>query len=87
MPVCCSCPKAPFENCRSRLTGRAPDADELVNQQLKRRALERLLAYQHRGNEALGVYNDRRDAVDVANQFAFMLSYSEAFSFPRAGVL
>jgi hypothetical protein len=57
----------------------AADADELVNQQLKRRALERLLAYQHRGNKALGVYNDKRDAVDVAGQFAFMLSYSQAF--------
>ena len=57
----------------------APNADELVNLELQRRALERVLAYQHRGNEALGVYNDKRDAIDVANQFALMLSYSKAF--------
>jgi len=55
------------------------DADKHVNQELQHMVLQRLLAYQQHGNEALGVYNDKRDAIDVANQFAFMLSYSKAF--------
>jgi len=57
----------------------SPDADKHVNEELQRRALKRLLAYQQQGNESLGVYNDKRDATHVANQFAFMLSYSKAF--------
>src|SRR5262249_1673887 len=38
----------------------------------------RLIAYQHSGNEALGVYNDKRDPTEVSKQFAYMLSYSKA---------
>jgi hypothetical protein len=40
--------------------------------------LQDLLTYQREGNQALGVYNDKRDPTDVPNQFAYMLSYSKA---------
>src|SRR4029077_3893708 len=49
-----------------------------VNQFLQKRALQRLLTYQREGNQALGAYNDKRDAVVVPEQFAYMLSYSKA---------
>ena len=56
----------------------AADVDEKVNEQLQRKALGLLSAYQRDGNEVLGVYNDKRDPTDVARKFAFMLSYSKA---------
>jgi len=49
-----------------------------VNQLLQKTALQRLLTYQREGNQALGVYNDKRDAVVVPEQFAYMLSYTKA---------
>ena len=56
----------------------APDADDQVNQLLRKRALEGMLAYQRDGNKALGVYNDKHDPTEVADQFAYMLSYDKA---------
>ena len=54
------------------------DVDEQVNERLRTVALQRLLAYQHQGDQALGVYNDKRDPTEVAKQFAYMLSYDKA---------
>jgi hypothetical protein len=56
----------------------AANVNQQVNQLLQSRALERLLAYQRDGNQALGVYNDKHDPVDVPQQFAYMLSYDKA---------
>jgi hypothetical protein len=56
----------------------AADAADQVNQLLRKTALERLLAYQRDGNRVLGVYNDKNHPTDVAQQFAYMLSYSKA---------
>jgi hypothetical protein len=56
----------------------ASDTDEQVNQLLRKRAFERLLAYQREGNKALGVYNDKRDPTNVPEQFAYLLSYDNA---------
>ena len=56
----------------------APDAEEEVNVRLRKTALEQLIAYQREGNQALGVYNDKRNPTDVPQQFRFMLSYSRA---------
>ena len=56
----------------------ARDVDEQVNQLLRKRAFERLLAYQREGNKALGVYNDKRDPTNVPEQFAYLLSYDNA---------
>jgi hypothetical protein len=58
----------------------APDVDDQVNQHLQETALERVLAYQREGNEALGVYNDKRDPTAVPEQFAYLLSYGKALS-------
>ena len=40
--------------------------------------MDRLLEYQQQGNQALGVYNDKREPTEVPQQFAYMLSYSKA---------
>ena len=56
----------------------APDAEEQVDQLLQKTVLERLVAYQREGNQALGVYNDKRNPTEVPEQFKYMLSYSKA---------
>jgi hypothetical protein len=55
----------------------APDAQEKVNQYLHGIVIERLLAYQKEGNQALGVYNDKKNPTQVTEQFKYMLSYSQ----------
>jgi hypothetical protein len=55
----------------------AADVNEQVNELLRKTALRRLLDYQREGNQALGVYDDKREKVDVSKQFAFMLSYDK----------
>jgi hypothetical protein len=49
-----------------------------VNQLLQKTALQRLPAYQHEGNNALGVYNHKNNPTVVPKQFAYMVSYSKA---------
>ena len=56
----------------------APDAEEQVNQLVQKTVLERLVAYKREGNQALGVYNDKRNPTEVPEQFKYMLSYSRA---------
>ena len=46
-----------------------------VNELLQKSALQLLLAYQRDGNRVFGVYNDKHKPVDVAQQFAYMISY------------
>jgi hypothetical protein len=41
-------------------------------------ALQRVIAYQTKGNRTLGLYNDKPDSPDVPQQFAYMLSYTKA---------
>jgi hypothetical protein len=71
-------PESSIESFQQSINWSAPGADDQVNQLLRKRALERLLAYQRDGNQALGVYNDKHDPTEVAEQFAYMLSYSKA---------
>ena len=52
--------------------------DEQVNQFVRKAALQFLLGYERGGNQALGVYNDKRNPTVVPEQFAYMLSYSQA---------
>jgi hypothetical protein len=56
----------------------AADVNEQVNRLLQKAALQRLLAYQREGNQALGVYNDKHDPTVVPEQFAYMLTYAKA---------
>jgi hypothetical protein len=60
----------------------APDAQEKVNQFLDEKTLQRLLAYQKEGDQSLGVYNDKKNATQVADQFKYILSYSQVL--PKA---
>jgi hypothetical protein len=71
-------PASSIEDLNRSIDWSAPDADEQVNQLLRKTALQRLLTYQRDGNQVLGVYNDKRDPTDVPQQFAHMLSYSKA---------
>jgi hypothetical protein len=71
-------PVSSIENLHQSVDFSAPDAEEKVNQLLQKTALERLVAYQRAGNEALGVYNDKRNPTEVPEQFKYMLSYAKA---------
>jgi len=55
----------------------APDAEEKVNQVLHQILIQRLLEYQKEGNQALGVYSDKKEPTQVQEQFKYMLSYSQ----------
>ena len=71
-------PASSIEELHQSINWSAADVNEQVNQLLQKTALQRLLAYQRDGNEALGVYNDKRNPTEVPKQFAYMLSYSKA---------
>jgi hypothetical protein len=71
-------PASSIEELQQSINLSAADANDRVNQLLQKTALQRLLAYQREGNEALGVYNDKKNPTEVPKQFAYMLSYSKA---------
>ncbi|MFZ3200543.1 MAG: hypothetical protein WA175_05270 [Candidatus Acidiferrales bacterium] len=71
-------PGSAIQDFQQSIDWSAPDVDDQVNELVHKRALERLLAYQRDGNQALGVYNDKHDPTEVADQFAYMLSYDKA---------
>jgi hypothetical protein len=71
-------PASSIEEFHRSINWSAADVDEQVNRFLQKTALQRLLAYQRQGNQVLGVYNDKPDPVEVAQQFAYMLSYAKA---------
>jgi hypothetical protein len=71
-------PASSIEELHRSVDWSAADANEQVNRLLQKAALQRLLTYHRDGNEALGVYNDKRNPTEVPQQFAYMLSYSKA---------
>jgi hypothetical protein len=71
-------PTSSIEELHQSINWSSADVNEQVNQRLQKTAMERLLAYQREGNQALGLYNDKRDPTQVPQQFAYMLSYSKA---------
>ncbi len=71
-------PGSPMEELQRSINWSVPDVSEQVNQRLQTAALQRLLAYQRDGNQALGIYNDKPNPTDVPKQFAYMLSYAKA---------
>ena len=71
-------PASSIEELRRSINWSDDDVNEQLNQFLQKAALQRLLAYQRDGNEALGVYNDKHDPTEVSRQFAYMLSYDKA---------
>jgi len=71
-------PASSIEAFHKSIDWSAPDVKEQVNRLLQKTALQRLLAYDREGNQALGTYNDKNDPTEVSEQFAYMLSYSKA---------
>jgi hypothetical protein len=73
-------PATSIEELHRSINWSAADVNEQVNHLLQETALELLHAYQRAGNEALGVYNDKRDPTAVPEQFAYLLSYDTALA-------
>ncbi len=71
-------PASSIEDFHRSINWSAADVNEQVNRHLQKTALQRLLDYQREGNQALGVYNDKRDPTVVPQQFAYMLTYAKA---------
>jgi len=71
-------PGSSMAELRQSIDWSAPDVDRRVDQFLQRKALSLLLAYQKEGNHALGIYEDKPEPAPVAQEFAYMLSYSKA---------
>ena len=68
-----------MEDLRHSVDWSAPNVDDQVNQHLQKLTLARLQLYQKEGNHILGaVYNDKKEQVTVADQFAYILSYAKA---------
>jgi hypothetical protein len=71
-------PASSIEDLQRTVNWSAADVNAQVNQIVQAAALQRLLAYQRVGDQALGEYDDKRDPSEVAQQFSYMLSYSKA---------
>jgi hypothetical protein len=71
-------PTSSIEELHESIDLSAPDLEQKVTELLQKTVLERLVAYQRAGNQALGVYNDKRHPTEVPEQFKYMLSYSKA---------
>jgi hypothetical protein len=71
-------PASSMEEFHRSIDWAASNVNVQVNELLRRDALQFLLAYQREGNQVLGVYNDKHKPVEVAQQFAYMISYYKA---------
>lgn len=72
-------PASTMEDLRKSANWSSPNVDDEVNQFVQKLALSRLLQYQKEGNRILGaVYNDKKEQVNVADQFKYILSYATA---------
>ena len=68
-------PATSIEELQRLVDWTAPDVSEQINQSLRQTANLQLRQYQRQGAAALGSYHDKRDPIEVAQQFAYMLSY------------
>jgi len=71
-------PATSIEEFHRSIDWSAPDVNQEVNELLRKTTLQLLLAYQRQGNQVFGIYNDKRKPVDVAQQFAYMISHYKA---------
>ena len=71
-------PASSMEQAQRSINWSAPDVEHQVDKVLHQAALEFLLRYREKGNQALGAYNDKRDPTDLSQRFAYILSYSKA---------
>jgi hypothetical protein len=68
-------PGSTIEQLRQSINWSGSDVDDQVNQFIQKLALSRLQLYQKEGSGTLGaVYNDKKQQVNVADQFQFILS-------------
>ena len=68
-------PASSMEEFHRSIDWSASNVNVQVNELLRKTALQFLLAYQRDGNQAFGVYTDKHKPVEVAQQFAYMVSY------------
>jgi len=71
-------PASSIEEIHQAVDWTQPDAEQALNQLIRRKIIELVTNYQKQGNEVLGVYNDKRNPTEVPEQFKYMLSYSKA---------
>jgi hypothetical protein len=71
-------PGATMEELQRSIDWSVLDVDQQVDQFLQHKALNLLRTYQKDGNRALGIYEDKSGPAPLAQEFAYMLSYSRA---------
>jgi hypothetical protein len=52
-----------------------PNTEEELDALVRKKVLEHMINYQQKGNQVLGIYNDKRHSTEVPEQFKYMLSY------------
>ncbi len=72
-------PEESMETARDSINWNSPDVNEQVNKLAKRRIVQLLEDYRHSGDDALGIYLDKRDPLPVAEQFRSLLSRVDFF--------
>lgn len=71
-------PGSAIEKLQGSMSWEDPGVGDKINQLLQETVVDRIGAYQREGNSALVPYNDKRESTDVAKQFKYMLTYSDA---------
>jgi hypothetical protein len=71
-------PARAMERVRKSVNWSVADRDQQVNQLVQKAAVQLLVAYQQKGNQVLGEYNDKKHPTVVPEQFKYMLSYAKA---------
>jgi hypothetical protein len=71
-------PASSIEEVHQSVDWSDPNAQQVLDEFVRKKMLEHVTAYQQQGNEVLGVYNDKRNPTLVPEQFKYMLSYSQA---------
>jgi len=71
-------PASAIEDVHQMVDWTDADAEEKANQLVRKKVLELAATYQQKGNEVLGVYNDKKHPTEVPEQFKYMLSYTKA---------
>jgi hypothetical protein len=72
-------PQESMETARTSINWNSPDVNEQVNKLAKSRILQLLESYHANGDNALGVYLDKRDPLPVAEHFSSLLSRVDFF--------
>jgi len=71
-------PSSAIEEVQKLVNWSDADAEEQVNRLAQKKVIEAITAYQEKGNETLGIYNDKKHPTEVPEQFKYMLSFSRA---------